>query len=64
MLSACFFLMFFMLLRLPSTILLLVLETEGSLMFEMADTTINILDVIAIADHCLHGGTTSRNTPE
>ena len=54
-----------MLLRLLSIILLLVFEAEGALIFQVADTISNVtLDVIAIGDHCLHGGTTSRNTPE
>ena len=54
-----------MLLRLLSVILLLLLEAEGALTFEVAETITNvILDVVAIDDHCLHGGTTSRNTTE
>ena len=57
--------MFFMLLRLLSVILLLLLEAEGALTFEVAETITNvILDVVAIDDHCLHGGTTSRNATE
>ena len=65
MLSAWVVLVLFTLLRLLSIILLLVLEAEGALTFEAADTITNVtLDVIAIVDHCLYGGTTSRNTPE
>ena len=55
----------FTLLRLLSTILLLLLDTEGVFDFGVTDTTTKVaLDVIAIAGHCLHGGTTSRDNPE
>ena len=57
--------LFTLMLRLLCIILLLVLEAEGAFTFEVADTITNVtLDVIVIADHCVHGGTTSRNTPE
>lgn len=64
-LSVWVVLMFFTLLWLLSIILLLVLEAEGALTFEVADTITNVtLGFVSIAMHCLHGGATSRNAPE
>ena len=60
----CLVLVFLTLLRLLSIILLLMLEAERALTFEV-DTITNVtLDAIAIADHCRHGGTTSRKGRE
>ena len=65
MLSACVVRVFFTLLRLLSIILLLVMEAERRRTVEVADTITNVTPgVIAITDHCVHGGTTSQNTLE
>ena len=65
MLSSWVVLVFFTLLWLLSIILLLELEATGALTFEVADTITNMaVGVIVIASHCLHGGTTSRDTHE
>ena len=65
LLSARVVLLSFTLLRLMSTILLLLmLDAQGAFNFELTDTTTEVaLDVIVIACHGLHGGITSRDTP-
>ena len=58
-------LVFFTPLWLLSIILLLVIEVWWALYFQVTDPTTSVaLGVIAIVDHCLHGGNTSRDTPE
>ena len=65
MLSAWLAPAFFALLWLLYIILMLVLEAEGALTLEVANTTTFVArDVLAIASHCLHSGTTFRNTLE
>ena len=56
--------MFFTLMWLLSTILL-VLQAYGACLSDVADTTTNVEhDVIAIAVHCQQRGTTSRDAPK
>lgn len=55
----------FTLLQVLPIILILVHEVEKALTFELAETITSVtLNVVTIAGHCPHTGTTSRNTPE